>query len=254
MKRQAKTRLPETCCKSNSATSRKSGTWTPLPASVSCHFVFIPNCFPLNLWTSSSAGEALAVRYDTTLSGIGPDQHATCIWFAPLPVVKAIFDRALAENKFLVPEYVTPVISVEGEPLPLSDFVRPTDEKLRLAGVTRNCEDYPISFSVTFYLTSPEKMLAAETRRTRLFGALIGGAVLAALAGLLAARRAFYSQHRLSEMKKQFCLQRFPRIARAHRLHAAALRVAGAREDFPRAAKNRSIIASSYRNRGGSLR
>ncbi len=163
-----------------------------------------PELLSTNLWTSSSAGEALAVRYDTTLSGIGPDQHATCIWFAPLPVVKAIFDRALAENKFLVPEYVTPVISVEGEPLPLSDFVRPTDEKLRLAGVTRNCEDYPISFSVTFYLTSPEKMLAAETRRTRLFGALIGGAVLAALAGLLAARRAFYSQHRLSEMKSNF--------------------------------------------------
>jgi signal transduction histidine kinase len=47
-------------------------------------------------------------------------------------------------------------------------------------------------------------MLAAETRRTRLFGALIGGAVLAALAGLLAARRAFYEQHRLSEMKSNF--------------------------------------------------
>ncbi|MGD0413465.1 MAG: HAMP domain-containing sensor histidine kinase, partial [Verrucomicrobiota bacterium] len=38
----------------------------------------------------------------------------------------------------------------------------------------------------------------------RLFGALIGAAVLAALAGLLTARRAFYQQHRLGEMKTNF--------------------------------------------------
>ena len=163
-----------------------------------------PEFLSTNLWTRSSAGEALAVRYDTVMSGVGPDYHATVIWFAPLPVVKAIFAKALAENKFLVPDYITPVISVEGEPLPLSDFVRPNDGKMRLAGVTQNCGDPAISFSVAFYLTNPKEMLAAETRRTRLFGALIGGAVLAALAGLLAARRAFYEQHRLSEMKSNF--------------------------------------------------
>ena len=60
------------------------------------------------------------------------------------------------------------------------------------------------TFSVAFYLASREKMLAAEQRRARLFGALIGAAVLAALAGLLTARRAFYQQHRLSEMKTNF--------------------------------------------------
>jgi len=163
-----------------------------------------PELLSTNLWTRSSAGDALAVRYDTTMSGVGPEQHATCLWFAPLPVVQTIFARALADNKFLVPDYVTPAISVEGKSLTLSDFARPNDEKLRLAGVAQNCENYPISFSVSFFLTSPEKMLAAEQRRTRLFGALIGGAVLAALAGLLAARRAFYEQQRLSEMKSNF--------------------------------------------------
>jgi len=163
-----------------------------------------PELLSANLWTRTPAGEALAVRYDTTISGVGADQHGTGIYFVPLPVMEAIFARALADNQFLAPDYITPAISVEGEQLALPGFVRPADEKSRLAGATQKCGDPAITFDVTFYLTSREKMLAAEQRRTRLFGALIGAAVLAALAGLLTARRAFYQQQRLSEMKTNF--------------------------------------------------
>jgi signal transduction histidine kinase len=84
----------------------------------------------------------------------------------------------------------------------------PPEEKSRLAGVTQiyitSNRKNDVTFSLTFYLTSREKMLAAEERRARLFGALIGAAVLAALAGLITARRAFYQQHRLGEMKSNF--------------------------------------------------
>jgi signal transduction histidine kinase len=73
-----------------------------------------------------------------------------------------------------------------------------------MAASAQKCENCPITFGVSFYLTSLEKMLSAEKRRTRLFGALIGAAVLAALAGFLTARRAFYEQHRLGEMKTNF--------------------------------------------------
>jgi signal transduction histidine kinase len=81
-------------------------------------------------------------------------------------------------------------------------------EKLPLAVATRKfgatSRPDAATLGVALYLTSREKMLAAEQRRTRLFGALIGAAVLAAVAGLLTARRAFYQQHRLSEMKTNF--------------------------------------------------
>ena len=167
-----------------------------------------PELLSANLWTRPPAWEALAVRYDTTISGIGADQHGTGIYFVPLPVVEAIFARALADNQFLVPDYITPAISVEGEQLALPGFVLPSDEKLRLADVSQKFGESQrqaeVSFSVAFYLTSREKMLAGEQRRARLFGALIGAAVLAALAGLITARRAFYQQHRLGEMKTNF--------------------------------------------------
>jgi len=164
-----------------------------------------PELLSANLWTVASTGEALAVRYDTAR---GPDGQTTGIWFVPRPVVEAIFARALAENRFLVPDFVTPVISVEGEQLAVPGLNGPPEEKSRLAGVTQiyitSNRKNDVTFSLTFYLTSREKMLAAEERRARLFGALIGAAVLAALAGLITARRAFYQQHRLGEMKSNF--------------------------------------------------
>jgi signal transduction histidine kinase len=167
-----------------------------------------PELLSSNLWVKAPEGDAVAIPLAGIVTSKGVACHCINIYFFPLPVVEAIFARALADNRFLVPDYVTPVISVEGEPLAISGLDRLPDEKLRLAGSTQECGKSPLpramAFGVSFYLTDREKMLSAEQRRTRLFGALIGGAVLAALAGLLAARRAFYEQHRLSEMKSNF--------------------------------------------------
>jgi signal transduction histidine kinase len=114
----------------------------------------------------------------------------------------------LAANQFLVPDYAVAAISIENLPLSLPGGDSRLGDKSRLAAATRKFGKYSAfdaaSLSVTFYLASREKMLSAEQRRARLFGALIGAAVLAALAGLLTARRAFYQQHRLSEMKTNF--------------------------------------------------
>jgi signal transduction histidine kinase len=167
-----------------------------------------PELLSANLWVKTSAVEALAFPSGATPTSNGVPYRGTHIWFVPLPVVEAIFAGALAENQFLVPDYATPVISVEGEQVAAPGFGRPPDEKSRLAGATqksrRPFSTSGVTFGVSFYLTSREKMLAAERHRARLFGALIGAAVLAALAGLLTARRAFYQQHRLAEMKTNF--------------------------------------------------
>ncbi len=144
------------------------------------------------------------IRTRPLLSGQG-----WIISFVPDQVLEAIFARALAENQFLVPDYAVADISIEGEALSAGGgHARPGEKSLLAVSAPRKFGPASIpeaaSLSVSFYLTSREKMLSAEQRRTRLFGALIGAAVLAALAGLLAARRAFYAQHRLSEMKTNF--------------------------------------------------
>ncbi len=141
-------------------------------------------------------------------NGMPSSGRGWIISFVPAQVLQAIFARALADNQYLVPDYATAAISIENEPLSVGGGDSRPGEKSRLANATRkfgaSSRPDAASLSVTFYLASREKMLSAEQRRARLFGALIGAAVLAALAGLLAARRAFYQQHRLSEMKTNF--------------------------------------------------
>ena len=164
-------------------------------------------------WSQTPSDRALAFfepclykNYEdgTPLSGQG-----WIISFVPGQVIEAIFARALAEYQFLVPDYAVAAISIESEPLSIRGGNSQPEQKSPLALATRKFGEgryrpNAASLSVAFYLTSREKMLAAEQRRARLFGALIGAAVLAALAGLLTARRAFYQQHRLSEMKTNF--------------------------------------------------
>jgi signal transduction histidine kinase len=164
-------------------------------------------------WSQTPSDRALAF-FEPCLHGSSKDRspHDEPGWnisFVPGQVIEAIFTRALAENQFLVPDYAVAAISIENEPLSISGGSSGPEEKSPLAIATRqfgegSARPNAASLSVAFYLTSREKMLAAEQRRARLFGALIGAAVLAALAGLLTARRAFYQQHRLGEMKTNF--------------------------------------------------
>ncbi len=54
------------------------------------------------------------------------------------------------------------------------------------------------------HLASPQMLFAAQRERTFLFSLLIGASTVAALIGFFSARRAFYRQQRLVEMKSNF--------------------------------------------------
>ncbi|HXR05225.1 MAG TPA: ATP-binding protein, partial [Verrucomicrobiae bacterium] len=120
----------------------------------------------------------------------------------------AIFSRALAENKFLVPDYAATSVTMEGLKLSRPGAATATNEKSLLGEAEQKAGSHfaqdAIHFDVKFYLASREQMLSAEQRRAKLFGALVLGAALTAFIGLLAARRAFQRQWQLNEMKSNF--------------------------------------------------
>jgi signal transduction histidine kinase len=142
---------------------------------------------------------------DPTNSPAGPGYE---VWLVPRTVLAAIFERALTDNKYLVPEYASLALAVEGVPFRQPVAGVPTDEKNLLGEAKGKAGDYfaqdAIHFDAKFYLTSRDLMLAAEQWRIKLFGALILGTLLTAFAGLLAARRAFYRQLEINEMKSNF--------------------------------------------------
>ena len=72
-----------------------------------------------------------------------------------------------------------------------------------LASATR-AEDGIEYLCCNIHLVNPEMLFARQRQRTVLFGLLIGCSAAAALVGYVAARRAFYRQHRLVEMKSNF--------------------------------------------------
>jgi signal transduction histidine kinase len=163
-------------------------------------------------WTKD--GSALAIFQPMTFVNPGNDSEGVSlsgqgyeVWFVPSDVAVVIFIRAAAENKFLVPAYAATQITIEGVRLP-PDKPAVVDEKLLLGEAEQKAGNYfaqdAIRFNVKFYLTSREQMLSAERRRAKLFGALILGAALTAVIGLLAARRAFQRQLQLNELKTNF--------------------------------------------------
>jgi signal transduction histidine kinase len=165
-------------------------------------------------WTSNSTGSALAFFNPTTsVNGkdserVRPGGRGYEVWLVPGSVIESIFAKALAENKFFIPEYVQPGLTIEGEPMLWPAVEKTSPEPLLLANVAQKIG--PVSmpdaadFEVKFYLTSRAQMLAGERRREQLFGALTLGALLAALTGCFAAWRSFHRQLQLNEMKSNF--------------------------------------------------
>ncbi|MBW8865660.1 MAG: hypothetical protein JF609_12225, partial [Verrucomicrobia bacterium] len=130
------------------------------------------------------------------------------VFLVPRAVVAAIFNRALLENKFLIPDYAAPALTVEGVPLPSLSAMSVPVTKDVLGDADETTGNYfaqnAIHFELKFYLTSREQMLSAEQRRSKLFVMLVLGTVLTALAGLFSARRAFYRQLQLNDLKSNF--------------------------------------------------
>jgi signal transduction histidine kinase len=152
-------------------------------------------------WTDD--GEALAVMAHVE-SG-----SPYIVSFIPGSVVDAIFTKALAENKFLIPDYAMARVTVEGRSMVLREKIAASDTADLLghaeqrAGNDSWTQD-AVRFDLNLFLASREQMLSTGRRRAKLFAGLILGTVFAAVAGLVSARRAFFRQLQLNEMKSNF--------------------------------------------------
>jgi signal transduction histidine kinase len=166
-------------------------------------------------WTGNADDEALAFFGSMNCSNMVSNVDGTTIfsghgyqvWFFPRQLIEAVFIKALDENKFLIPEYARAVVTVEGKPLRLADETNSAPEALMLGTATQIAgmfNNEGANFEIKFYLTNRAQMLASERRREILFGALILGALLAALIGCFAARQSFHQQWQLNEMKSNF--------------------------------------------------
>jgi signal transduction histidine kinase len=164
-------------------------------------------------WTSNSTGPALAFFNPTTFvngrdsEGVPPGGRGYEVWLVPGPVIESIFTKALAENKFFIPEYAQADLTIEGKPVLWPALEKETPDPALLANATQKLAVMmpdAADFEVKFYLTSRAQMLAGERRREQLFGALTLGALLAALTGCFAAWRSFHRQLQLNEMKSNF--------------------------------------------------
>jgi signal transduction histidine kinase len=141
------------------------------------------------------------------MEAVPPSEYV--VSFIPGAVVEAIFTRALAENKFLIPEYALAAVTVEGRPLHPRDNIAAGDGKDILGRAEQKAGNDAFSrdairFDLKLLLASRNQMLSTERRRARLFAGLILGTVFAAIAGLVSARRAFYRQLQINEMKSNF--------------------------------------------------
>ncbi|MGA2173498.1 MAG: HAMP domain-containing sensor histidine kinase [Verrucomicrobiota bacterium] len=149
-----------------------------------------------------------SVRPGVDAQGVSPSGRGYQVWFVPGAVVEAIFARALRENKFLIPAYARAAVTIEGKPLRSRGETAAGSEENLLGSAVQKAGNYfardAIRFDLKLFLTSREQMLSAERRRARLFAGLILGTVFAALAGWLAAWRAFHRQLQLNEMKSNF--------------------------------------------------
>lgn len=73
-----------------------------------------------------------------------------------------------------------------------------------LLAVARKFDEGIEALRVGVHLVSPELLYERQRSRSRLFGLLIGASAVAAVAGFLAARRAFRRSQQLSELKSNF--------------------------------------------------
>ncbi|HEX4645401.1 MAG TPA: HAMP domain-containing sensor histidine kinase, partial [Verrucomicrobiae bacterium] len=165
---------------------------------------------PGSAWTGGTE-EALALMAvptnyksdQTDWNGVPLIGIQRMITFVPKPVIEAVFRRALDEKRYLIPEFATVALSLAGKPILAKGG---PDQKPLLAGASGGFGVWGAGadFRLDFNLASRELMLASERRRTLRFGVLIAVAAVAAIAGFLAAYRAFRRQLRLSDMKSNF--------------------------------------------------
>ena len=158
----------------------------------------------------------------------------TSVRFIPKEEVRRAFESVILEKRISLPEYFSFTAEFENEPLSLAfnsatNILAPvlaqvTDQltlpprlpgprsTLRQGGARNvaalNYEMYfkieEPTYTLRIHLADRNLLFAQPRQRSFLYGALIGFAVLAAVVGFVSARRAFYRQLRLNELKSNF--------------------------------------------------
>jgi signal transduction histidine kinase len=169
-------------------------------------------------WVESSGGRfLLAQEYE----GLAPkgrypdnsDPNYYSLVMLPQAVVDKALDAAIAKADVSVPPYAVAALKIGGKELALQRdyFLMATNlASLPVLGeAAGSLSDLPLNqvaypFRVRVFLADSHVLYARQHQRTLLFGAIILASTLAALVGLMAARRAFYRQQELNELKSNF--------------------------------------------------
>lgn len=159
-------------------------------------------------WSRNDEALAFVAPLESVSSGFSRGRGYQ-VSFVARPVIEAIFMRALATNGFLVPDYARTAVSIEGRRLQSNGSSSASSGEDVMGSAEQAAGDDLLTqdalhFDLKLLLTSRERMLSTGRRRERLFAGLILGTVLTAITGLVAARRAFYRQLQLNEMKSNF--------------------------------------------------
>ncbi len=146
-------------------------------------------------------GAALAILTPATIN----DNPGYDVSFVPRKVVEAIFLNSLDQEKFLAPKYTEVALYVQGVTLrPFPAILAPWSWGIAEPKAGAGNAPDAIPFILNIYLDDPDSFFRDERRRMVLFELLILATACAAIFGLLAARRAFYRQLQLNEMKSNF--------------------------------------------------
>lgn len=186
-----------------------------------------------NVWLTVASNRWLAVphpnRFErrSPLSGevVPVHEGATLISFFPKPALEQMFEEALRANTSGWPSYLAINPELEGESMSVpaagdtlasqagamnasvSLMVTELDPAGNHSEWTR--EEHPAwaappRFALTACLPAPGELYARQRTRSLWFGGLITAVAATAVVGFVRARRAFWREHQLSELKTNF--------------------------------------------------
>ena len=168
-----------------------------------------------SFWVTSGSGEYLLILGDREggpTNSVAPSDFYYEYLMFPRVVVEKALAVSVTRSEIPLPPYARVEFDFGGKAVTLShnQTGETTNSPLPLLGqaggifenLPLNTNVYP--FRVRVSLASPDMLYARQAQRTRLFGGLILISAVAAFIGFFAARRAFYRQLRLNEMKSDF--------------------------------------------------
>ena len=207
------------------------GLWNAEEAARRLLVDFREQCSPASwsngfCWANSGEGEYLLTlaKSDTVRITQSTPNGTTFVsnlpamwWFHAVPkaVVMGALTTGLAKADLAIPRYARATMELGGLEFEAgygTRLLKTSATEWPLLGsavgaveMTPNPTNvWQFPFRTRVYLAEPAFLYARQRQRSLLFGGLILASALAALAGFLAARRAFYRQLRLNDLKSDF--------------------------------------------------